>query len=219
MTSPQPEPDTQGLSNLETAAVAALATALLEGSLVAGTAVPPYLLMRLTSAGADRRAARAAIRLGLSEAVHIPSGTVMQGTASALVAAAEPRIRARYIFDAAKRITKNLVLVGTDPGGMITAVRDERRYLRQHLAAGQNRRRAAHAVDRAAGRSPWLVWTTQGDSKVEADCRALAGRLFTAAQPLIVHGRPVFPGSLHPHCRCVARAPGSSPIRATPTAS
>jgi SPP1 gp7 family putative phage head morphogenesis protein len=215
--SPQPAPDQPGPSGVEIAVIATLETALLEGALVAGTAIPLYLILRLTALGIDRRAARAALRLGLTDPVHLPRRLRTLGTAAAKTAAAEPGIRARYIVDAAKRITKSLTVLGDDPHALGTAIRAERRFFRQHLDATRNRRRAAQAVDRVARTSPWLIWTTANDARVEPECRGLAGTLFTIDQPPVVDGRPVWPGSVHPHCRCTASAFGATPIRAQPT--
>lgn len=216
MSSPQPAPD-EGLSTLEIAVITALETALLEGALVAGTAVPLYLMMRLTALGLDRRAVRAATRLALSEPLLLPRNVRVRRTATARTAAAEPGIRARYLFGAAKRITANLRLLGSDPHALITAVRDERRYLGQHLDAARNRRKAAQQVDRVAAGSPWLIWLTAGDARVEPECRALHGELFTVDQPPEVAGRLVYPGAVHPHCRCRAAPFGATPIGAVAT--
>lgn len=216
MTAPQPAPD-EGLSNLEIAVLTALETALLEGALVAGTAVPLALMARLTALGLDRRAVRAAARLALSEPLTLPRNLRVRRTATARTAAAEPGIRARYLFNAAKRITANLRLLGQDPHALLTAVRDERRYLGQHLDATRNRRKAAQQVDRIAAGSPWLVWKTAGDARVEPECAALSGELFTVDQPPVVNGRPVYPGAVHPHCRCRAATFGATPIGAVRT--
>ena len=220
MSSPQPADQSDQppqFTGPEQAVVDALTTALLEGTLVAGAAIPLYLLARLTALGVDRRAARAAIRLGLADPVHIPRRLRVLGTAASRVAAAEPGIRARYILNAAKRITANLAHLDDQPGSLVTALRDERRYLTQHVHAARNRRRAARAVDQVARRSPFMIWQTRGDARVEADCAALAGSLFTLDQPPVLDGRPVLPGSVHPHCRCRAVPFGASPIRVLPT--
>lgn len=219
MTPPQPAPEQPGLSNTETAVVAALETALLEGALVAGTAIPLYLLLRLTALGIDRRAARAALRLGLADPVHIPRRLRATGSAASRVAADEPGIRARYILDAAKRIAANLLLLGKDPHALGTAIRNERRYFKQHIDAGRNRKKAAQQVDQVAAASPWLVWQTILDGRAEPECLALNGTLFTVDDLPIVDGRPVLPGAVHNNCRCRAVAFGATPIRAQPTVS
>lgn len=217
MTSPQPAPEQPGLSNTETVVVAALETALLEGALVAGTAIPLYLLLRLTALGIDRRAARAALRLGIADPVHIPRRLRATGSAASRVAADEPGIRARYILDAAKRIAANLLLLGKDPHALGTAIRNERRYFKQHIDAGRNRKKAAQQVDQAAKTSPWLQWRTVMDGHAEQECVDLDGDLFTVDQPPQVGGRSVYPGSVHPNCRCKAVAFGATPLRAQPT--
>lgn len=216
MTAPQPTPD-DGLSGTEDAVVAALEAALLDGALVAGTAIPLYLLVRMRALGIDDHATKAAARLALSEPVHVPRRLRVLRTATAQVKAAEPGIRARYLLNAAKRISANLRLLTNDPHALITAIRDERRYLRQHFDAIRNRRRAARKVDEAALKSPWLQWVTAGDTRVEPECRALSGSLFTVDNPPTVDGRPVFPGAVHPHCRCRALPFGATPLGAART--
>jgi hypothetical protein len=214
VTSPQPAPDQQqGLTGTEQAVVDALTTALLEGTLVAGTAIPLYLLLRLTGLGIDKRAARAAIRLGLTDPVRIPRNLRVRGTATSRVAAAEPGIRARYILNAAKRITANLRHVGEEPGGLLTALREERRYLAQHIDAARNRRRAARAVDAVARTSPFMYWRAVLDGRTTEDCRSLNGTLFTIADPpRDAMGRALLPGMVHSRCRCYAVPFGASPI-------
>lgn len=213
MTSPQPDQQPTGLSGTEQAVVDTLTTALIEGSLVAGTAIPLYLLLRLMGAGSNRQAARAAIRLGLSEPVGRKAGPKVAGTAIGQVRAAEPQLRALYILNAAKRITDAMGHGAT----LFTAVRAERRFFDQHRQAARNRRRAARAVDEAAADSPFLYWQTANDSRVEADCRHLAGTLFTVADPPKLDGRVVWPGTVHPRCRCKALPFGASPLHALPT--
>ncbi len=203
MTSPQPalEPDHPGLTPTEDAVVAALATFLLQAQLVAATAVPLYLLLRLTSLGVDKRAARAAGRL--VHAAPLPTSTMFTGTAIAQTREAEARIRATYWLKAAQRITRAL----THGADMFTAIRQERRFYHQHKAAADNRERAARAVDTVAQKSPWMKWNAVIDSRTTADCRALDGRVFTIDQPLTdATGRPLVPGAVHSRCRCFATA-------------
>lgn len=212
MASPQPAPDEQ-FTGGEVAVIAALETALLTGALVAGTALPLYLLLRMRALGLDDRASRAATRLALSE----PLAKTRGRSAVARVAAGEIRYRAAYLLNAAKRIGKSLQLLGDDPHALATAVRAERRYRDQHLAAAQNRRRAARAADRVALRSPWLQWSTVLDGRAEPECRALNGELFTVDHPPQVAGSPVYPGAVHPNCRCRAVPFGATPLGAART--
>lgn len=204
MTSPQPQPDDEpGISPAEDAVVDSLATFLLEVQLVASTAVPLYLLLRL---GISKRAAQMTFRLARSP--ELPRLVRPRtDTALAQVNREEARIRARYLLGAAKRLAASLKLGGS-PGA---AWRAEQRHFQQHIDAARNRRRAARQVDRLAQNSPWMTWQTAADARVEADCRALAGRLFSVAQPPKLNGRTVWPGMVHPHCRCTAAPFGTTP--------
>jgi len=195
--------------------VGALAVFLAEATITTVMTLPPYLYSKLLRLGLRRDAIQAAATLTLRGPYfrRPPRGPRAGGTAAAQVAQMEPEMRARYLIAAARRITKDLrTIVPTGPGEkprtaaerLVDAIRRERRYWRQHVDAQRNRRQAAHAVDQATQASPHWQWVTAGDSRVEADCRRFAGRTFTIATPPMLHGHPVWPGAVHPHCRCRA---------------
>lgn len=114
-------------------------------------------------------------------------------TAMRRVASEEPSMRAQYVLAACKRLS-----LADSPTG--TALKNERRYLDMHVAAGRGRRAAAKKID--AIDAPVLIWRTQEDSKVEARCAMLDHRLFTADNP----PNGAYPGAVHPRCRCYAVA-------------
>lgn len=218
MASPQPAPDQPTPpSDAEEAAVGALATFLAEAVITTVVVLPPYLYSKLLRLGLRRDAIQAAATLTLRAPFfrRPQRGPRTGGTAAAQVAATEPEMRARYLINAARRITRDLrTVIPTPPGGtprtaaerLVDALRRERRYWRMHVNAQRNRRTSAHAVDTATALSPHWQWVTAGDARVEADCRRFAGRTFTIADPPILDGRPVWPGAVHPHCRCHAVA-------------
>lgn len=197
--------------------VGALATFLAEAAVTTVVALPPYLYVRLLRLGFRRDAIQAAATLTLRTPFfrRPQHGPRTGGTAAAQVAAAEPEMRARYLINAARRITRDLrTVIPAKPGErprtaqdrLRDALRRERRYWRMHVDAQRNRRTSAHAVDTATAQSPHWQWVTAGDARVEADCRRFAGRTFTIADPPRLNGRPVWPGAVHPHCRCTAVA-------------
>lgn len=217
MTAPQPDTAATAPTDAEQAVVGALTTFLAEATLTGVVVLPPYLYSKLLRLhlhpAAIRAAATLTLRGPLFRRPQRGPRTGTTDTAAALVAAGEPEMRARYLLAAAKRITRDLrTIIPTPPGqpapSLTDRVRDalrrERRYWRQHVDAQRNRRQSAQAVDDVTQLSPWWQWRTAGDARVEADCRRFAGRTFTVANPPMLDGRPVFPGAVHPHCRCVA---------------
>ena len=88
------------------------------------------------------------------------------------------------------------------------ALRSEQPYWRAHVNAQQGRNKAARATDDAAAQyGPTLGWYTAGDNRVEARCKALAGRNFTVGRP----PPEGYPGQVHGGtCRCHAGPPHST---------
>jgi SPP1 gp7 family putative phage head morphogenesis protein len=229
LTQPQPA-DTSATP--EERAVGALATFLAEASLVAAVALPPYLFAQLLRLGFRRSALKAALAIGLRGPLfHRPARGTPAGTAAGQVADTEPELRARYILNAARRITDDLDTVLPErvgPDGLVQpppteadrlegATRREATYFDQHVNAQRNRRATAHAVDQVATESPWMQWVTANDDRVEADCRSLAGHVFSIDSPPLVHGRPTWPGAVHPRCRCTAAPFGVTLLGQQPT--
>lgn len=218
MTSPQYAPvqqtlppQQQGLTPTEEAVIAALA--LFFASLLAVNALglPASLVQRLVALGLTKTAILAAATIALTPPLsgrgRAGSPTSRASTARA-AAADEPEMRARYVLAAAKRLTEAETRNVFDE-----AVRVEQTYLQRHRQAGRNRARAAAALDEvAAAQGPWLVWRTQNDGRVESECRALSGQVFTIDNP----PDGLIPGAVHPHCRCYATGLAST-FRAAPT--
>jgi SPP1 gp7 family putative phage head morphogenesis protein len=112
------------------------------------------------------------------------------------VATEEPEYRAAYLLAAARRLS-----AAKTRGDYANALDKERRYLDMHVKAGRGRRAAARKVDEVSeADGPLLVWRTKGDNRVDQRCAMLEGRLFTAADP----PDGVYPGAVHPRCRCWA---------------
>lgn len=213
MTAPQPDQQDHQLTEAEAAVVAAIALWLASRLAIRAVLLPSRLVDMLTSVGVAPKASRAAGRMALSVPMSgrsrwgSPSppeparpfgfGTQTSPTpsAAARVASEEPTMRARYIFNAARRLTDSLAR-----GEFIDGLKDEKRYLVAHAQAGRKRSAAARAVDEVAARSPGglLQWRTVMDQNTTADCAALNGVVFTLDNP------PGIPGGEHPHCRCVA---------------
>lgn len=253
MTSPQPDPQQDdNPTAAEAAVIAALMVWFASVAAVSATLLPPRLVGRLTDLGLEPRAVRAAGRLAMAPPLTGRGryGSPTAGaTATALrqVKADEPLTRARYVLNAAKRLTKALLLAGkraatqsgtqgqsgtsgtSDEAGnaapkaeslFAKAVRLEAQYMDQQRAAGQNRARAAKALDQAAaeaGPDGKLRWVAILDSTTTPDCAALHGTLFTLDKPPRdpQSGKRLTPGAVHPRCRCKA-VPAYDSFRSDP---
>ena len=92
--------------------------------------------------------------------------------------------------------------------GRMQALQDglarERRYYSMHVAAMWNRSVAAGKTDMAAlEHGDLLGWLAILDDRVSPECAAASGKNYHAsAMPVIG-----YPGSVHPHCRCMPVAP------------
>lgn len=174
---------------------------------LSATQLPEEILAELASIGIGLTAADRAGEIVLG---HPLSGRTGSGspeakpgmTAMRMVASEEPEMRAEFLVNSAERLSEALGTGDYDAA----AVREER-YAEQHVAAGQNRRRAARKLDGLAVESPVLVWRTVMDRKTTPDCAALDGRIFLAADP------PGIPGAMHPTCRCSAETWSGPPLR------
>lgn len=130
------------------------------------------------------------------------SPTLPPGPAAQAVAVSQANFRAAYLIAASVRM-QNDVNAGMQ---LRDALAREMVNYQRHLAAQQNRRRAADAVDIEAGNDPTrlLIWHAKMDSRTSPECAAANGLTFTAATVPIIG----YPGMVHPHCRCKAkRAP------------
>lgn len=171
------------------------------------TRLPPDLIAELVALGVSERAARKAGALALSVRL---TGRSRYGSPAPYagmpltrrVAGEEPEMRARYVIAAARRLTED---------DSNAAVKREQNYLAMHVAAGRKRRAAAALVDVVASHSAtgFMRWNTMHDNRVDSQCRALEGRLFTVDN--LPDGQ--IPGAVHPRCRCYATAWGGTPLR------
>jgi SPP1 gp7 family putative phage head morphogenesis protein len=163
---------------------------------IGATALPEAILAELASIGIGHTAALS----GRTAAGSPESG---HGTTTArMVAAEEPKLRAEFLVNSAERLSEALAV-----GDYDKAVTKEEGYAEQHVAAGQNRRKAAKRLDELAATSPMLVWRTILDERTTPDCAVLNGRIFPANNP------PAIPGAVHSRCRCSAEAWSGPPQR------
>lgn len=150
------------------------------------------------------RLAAAAIRAAVDLARRIPPDRAPRaaGAASRQDRRDAHKYRAWYLVNAARRIhtaIKTRDKTETVAEAVRRALRPESRYLRQHLAAQQNRRRAAAEADRmAAVYGDRLGWWSVRDGSTTGECRHAHGRDYLVSRPPNI-GRP---GAVHPHCRC-----------------
>jgi SPP1 gp7 family putative phage head morphogenesis protein len=199
----------QGLSPAEEAVLTALAVFFASTAAVSAALLPARLVGQLTAVGVAPKAARAAGKMALSVpmtgrsrhgAPGLPDTWAGPGSAptpsmARRVAADEPQMRARYVYNAARRLTSHLV-----DGTFVDGLRAEQGYLRAHWAAGRNRQAAARNLDEVAATAPagLLRWVATMDERTTPDCAALNGTVFTIDNP------PGVPGAVHPRCRCTA---------------
>src|ERR1700744_655519 len=170
---------------------------------IGATQLPEVLIQELVNTGISRQAVETAGRIVLRHPLSGRTGSGSPkpgGSAAQTVASQEPEMRAQYLLAAAERLDEALA-----EGDGAKAVANEERYAAQHVAAGQNRRRAAKKLDELAVNSPVLRWKAVMDKRPTPDCAALNGRLFLASSP------PAIPGAVHPRCRCSAEPYDSHP--------
>lgn len=187
----------QTASKQPTAAQNQQTTSQVAGLIGAGltaSALTSNLIASLAAVGVTASAARAALTLvGVTNAPTV----LPIGPASRATAVSEQLYRSAYLVNAAERIQSRV-----DRGMTLKdAVQAELGFYRQHLAAQANRRRVAEAVDKQARKSGSVLgWKARMDAKTSAECAAANGRNFA------VRSRPAigWPGSVHPHCRCMA---------------
>lgn len=193
VTAPQPPPE-----QLDAAAILAALTVLLLSDLPTDRIVEGAKAL-LAPLGLAVEAIEAAVLLAAGSALFIPSG----GPAVRhLARTASPR-RAAYLVAAAKRLD-----AGRRDGTPTVALRAERRYLAQHLAAERTRAEAARRIDRAAAQwGPTLGWFAKGDSRTTLECARAHGADFSALRPPAIG----WPGTLHGGaCRCRPGPPWNS---------
>jgi hypothetical protein len=207
VTAPAPAQQQDQQDAVRDAVIAALALWLASKASLGAVYLPDLLFKRLVGLGLDGQSVRRAGWLGLSLPLpgRGPHGSPRHEAATTTVRkvkADEPELRAQYIVTAAERLSRAQQL-----GVYDAASRLESTYTDQQRAAAQNRIKAAQALDKAAtgSASPWLTWRTKHDNRVEAECAALEGRVFTLDNLPTVDGREVMPGAVHVRCRCSAQ--------------
>lgn len=201
------EDPTQELSAAELAAVAAVAAWITASGAATIPPVPPVpVLRRLVRLGLSARAVRAVVRLIAAGAsagvvarlVGVPRQRRHPGVSMArMTAAREPLMRARYLLNASKRLTRAL-----QEGRFTPALARERTYLAAHLNAQAKRAKVADDYDRAATRTRTgrLRWVARLDDRTSPDCRARHGDTWPLDDPPYPP-----PGAVHLQCRCRAR--------------
>ena len=110
------------------------------------------------------------------------------------MAADEPTMRARYLLNAAKRLT-----TAATRGEFTAGLRREQSYLAAHRRAGQKRAKVARAYDEVARRHEFLKWRAVLDRRTTPDCAALHNSIWHRDNPPFPP-----PGARHVHCRCIA---------------
>jgi SPP1 gp7 family putative phage head morphogenesis protein len=192
----QQQDDSQQRSRTEDAIVAALAAALLLRVPGLSFTWPARVKQRLVDdLGLSTKAVDKASELALALAQPPPVPYDFTTTTVARVQADAPTMAARYLVAAAKRLDTAQQFGQYDAGARL-----EDNYAAQANAAAANRLDAAKKLDATAATSPsgYLIWRTQEDSRVEAECAALEGKIFTIDN--LPGGK--MPGAVHPNCRC-----------------
>lgn len=109
--------------------------------------------------------------------------------------------RAWYIVNAVRRLER---AEAKGPEAFVKAREREAQFFQWHLRAMHNRVNSAAAVDDAAGRYGLLLgWRAVMDVRTTLECRAANGKNFRADKEPVIG----WPGSVHPHCRCVPVGP------------
>jgi hypothetical protein len=190
---------------------------------------PAAAATALRKAFAPLRLAGAAVRAAIDLGRRLPAISVHRMLRSRLRAAARRRsdaraglagsarlnayrYRARYLVNAARRFhaaVKARAQGESEAGAIRKAMRAERRYLSQHLAAQRNRGAARREVERmAAIHGDRLGWFAVRDGTTTGDCSHAHGRDFLVSRPPSIG----YPGAVHPRCRCRPVAPWGAPL-------
>lgn len=157
--------------------------------------------------GLSAAAVDTAVALVGSRALSAPTGG---GDAVRHVVRTGVARRAAYLVAAGRRLSE-----AEEQGTPTVALRAERRYLAQHLAAERTRVQAAGRVDVAAAEhGPILGWYAKQDAITSRACRRAHGRNYRADRPPVLpaseegHRVVGFPGTPHGGaCRCVPGRP------------
>lgn len=212
MTAPfgeQQQQDSQQRSRTEDAIVAALAAALLIRAPGLNWLWPGARLKRrlVDELGLSPKAVDKASELALALVQPPPAPYDFTTTTVARVQAEAPNLVAQYLVNSAQRLDS-----AQRHGQYDAAARLEDIYAGQAKAAAANRLDAAKALDLSAASSPtgYLRWVAKHDDRVDPECAALDGTIFTIDN--LPGGK--MPGAVHPNCRCTAQ-----PVENRPTLS
>lgn len=108
--------------------------------------------------------------------------------------------RAAYVVASARRLHASL-----DAGLTLKqAMAQERPFTRAHEQARRNRLEISTQIQKLAKlHGPLLGWYRDALSNSETECYDADGHNFVASEGTVIG----FPGSVHPHCHCVAGPP------------
>src|ERR1700743_3827913 len=170
--------DSQQGSRTEDAIVAALAAALLIRAPGLNWAWPGARLKRrlVDELGLSPKAVDKASELALALVQPPPALYDFTTTTVARVQAEAPTLVAQYLVNSAKRLDSAQRHGQYDAGARLEDI-----YAGQAKAAAANRLDAAKALDLSAASSPtgMVVWKTAGDDRVDPECAALEGTVFS----------------------------------------
>ena len=202
---PQEEPQYEDLTT-EAAIIAAIAAYLAVRSAVGFVTLPAEIVTAMTRLGISTAAISTATNLALNS----PLPKVRGGPAARATAETELERRAAYIVNAAKRIEQSMdesvptPEAGVEGAKLFDALDREQTYHESHLNAQKKRMTAARQTDKVVNRAPVntkLRWHAIKDEKTDPECLELDGRIFTVNEP----PNGVYPGQVHPHCRCTSQ--------------
>jgi SPP1 gp7 family putative phage head morphogenesis protein len=155
-------------------------------------------------AGIAGRALQASIALVLSMPAPVLEGT---GPATRWAVRANTTRRAAFSLATCRRVQAAIDAAKAHGEPVLPAIQDalklERNYFSQHVAASYQRIKAGSAVDgMAAMHGNLLGWSTFIDANTTPGCKLANGKNFRVDDPPVVEGSPNFPGTVHAKCRC-----------------
>lgn len=204
---PPGQPPPQQQPGLDDPALAIAVAAVLAG--IGGPAVTVAAAASLQVRFALTAAAVSALGAVLNVVTaYPPPVTGVIGAASAQTARMNLARRAQYVTAAARRVTAAVTegRAKGEPAGAaaLAQLATERRYYEMHQQAMWNRAAAAGQTDMAAAEHGNLLgWLAMRSAGTSAECRAASGKNYYASSMPDIG----YPGSVHPHCRCLPVAP------------
>lgn len=201
----QPPPQQPGLDDPALAIAVAAVLAGIGGPAVTVAAAVASLQVRFALTAAAVQALGAVLNVVMA---HPPPVTGVIGAASAQTARVNLARRSQYVIAAARRVTGAAAggRARGEPGdaAALAQLATERRYYEMHQQAMWNRAAAAGQTDMAAAEHGNLLgWLAMRSAGTSAECRAASGKNYYASSMPDIG----YPGSVHPHCRCLPVAP------------